>query len=123
MQDCGGDGIGSHGEPTNCVGFPCTKALFLEHVEHDVADQGCGLVVEGCPPHVDVVVGDNAGGEGDFTLDDGKVANKLDEALALRIVRFHGASLLASGPSRARGLANQPARHGSYDTGRPLIQR
>lgn len=89
MEDRCGDRVGTHGQAPDGVDFTGAETGFFEHVEHDVSDERGGFVMKGRSPHVDVVVGDESGGESDFAVDDCKVADELDEALALGVVAFH----------------------------------
>ena len=99
MQHRGGHGVGPHGQAADGVDLIGAQARLLEHVEHDVADEGGGLVMEGGAAHVHVEVGLEAGGEGDLAADDGQLVDELGQAGDVGVVGAHG-----SDGSGTRGL-------------------
>ena len=84
-----GHGVRPHRQAADGVDLLSAVPGLLKHVDHDVADEGRGLVVKSGAAHVDVEVGLEAGGQGDLAVDDGEVADELGEAGALRVVRAH----------------------------------
>ena len=53
----GGHGVGAHSQPADGVDVLGAQPRLLQHVEHDVADERGGLVVESGAAHIDVEVG------------------------------------------------------------------
>ena len=78
VQHGEGDRVRPEGQPAHGVVLPVPG-----EVEHDPADQGSGLRVEGDPAQVDVVVGLLAGGEGDPAVHDGLVLDLVEECVAV----------------------------------------
>ena len=89
MQHGGGHGVGPHGQAADGVDLVGAQARLLEHVEHDVANEGGGLVMEGGAAHVHVEVGLEAGGEGDLAADDGQLVDELGQAGDVGVVGAH----------------------------------
>ena len=90
MEHGGSHRVGTHGQAADGVNVLRPQARLLQHVEHDVADERGGLMVQGGTAHVHVEVGLQARGEGDLAAHDGQLLNELGEAGALGIVGTHG---------------------------------
>ena len=89
MHDRRGHRVGPHGEATDRIDVVRAKPGLFQHVEHDVADQRGGLVLQRGAAHVDVEVGFEAGREGHLALDDGEFSDELGQAGLLGIVGLH----------------------------------
>ena len=57
VENRGGDGVRSHREAPDGVDLSSAEPGFLQHVEHDMPDEGRGFVVQGRSPHIDIVIG------------------------------------------------------------------
>lgn len=93
VKDRAGDRIGAHRQTTDGIDVVGAKPGLLKHVEHDVTDEGGGLVVEGRATHVDVEVGLQARGKCDLSPHDGEVGDEIGEAGLEGIVGVHTSSV------------------------------
>ena len=92
MHHCGRHGVGPERQAADRGEVPVRRQLAHEH-----ADQRAGLVVQGRPAQVDVVIGLPAGRERDPTVHDGQLAHELGQALGRRRVRSGPAALMPCG--------------------------
>lgn len=79
VHDGGAHRVGAHGQTAHVSEVELGS---VEHLQHDLADEGCSLVVQGDATQVDVVVGLLAGGQSDLATDDGKFLDKFFQTLA-----------------------------------------
>ena len=101
VQHGGGHRVGPHGQTADGVDVVGAQARLLQHVEHDVADEGGGLVMERGAAHVHVEVGLEAGGEGDLASDDGQLVDELGQTGDVGIVGAHDSDGSGREDSRA----------------------
>ena len=108
MQHGGGDRVRAQGEPTDGVDLSGAQPGVLEQVEHHVPDEGCGAVVQGDPPQVDVVGGARAGGKSDLAVHDGQLGDQGAQLVARARCRQ------PRGSSRRPGYLSAASRIGRH---------
>ena len=99
MHHGGGHRVGAHRQTAHRVVVFGPETSFFQHVQHDVADQGACLVMEGGSAHIDVEIRFFARCQRDVLVDHGEFTYQFGQARFMGVIS-HGASLPRAVPAR-----------------------